>query len=261
MNLKRCVVVGADGFIGGNMVAHLRQVGVEVHSVTRQTDPTEVPAQGVDCVFFCAGNSATYLSSREPIFCLTRNVIDLHHYLATLSYRKWVHISSTSVYPPSLEHKREDAPLDIQGMSLYGAHKLLSERYVTQYARSWVVVRSASLFGPGLRKNIFYDIRQGRRDVYLTRDSYLDALNVEHLCAACVVLARQVETEIINTGSGHVIRVADLLAMEPDDYVFHEERFIDDRGLSLDKLHQVWRLPITMQEHLQSMKEFLFAKG
>jgi len=254
--LKTAAVIGTNGFIGRNLVQHLQGRGVEVLPITRDSSHEDLPTSTVDCVFFCAGNGVAYMTDRDPEFCIRRNIIELYQYIRILKYRCWVHFSTTSVYPDRLLRKTEDAPLDVGGISLYGAHKLLSERYVAQYAPEWLIVRPTYLFGPGLRRNLFFDLLTGRRDIYLKRDSHLAALHVTNLAEAVVHLAEVLENEVVNVGSAHVVSVDEILAMNPGDYVFHDERFIDERGVVLDKLHRYWREPLTRDQYVQSIRRF-----
>lgn len=251
------VVVGPNGFIGSNFAQALEKAGTTVFPIGREDSVAELPDETIDCVFFCAGNSAAFLTEDDPEYCLRRNVIELYNYLTELDYRTFLHLSSTSVYPPGMKEKTEDSKLDLGDISLYGSHKLMSERYVTQYAPKWIILRPAYLYGPGLWKNVFYDIRTGRRNLYLDPDSELAALDVRHLARIAIELVKSGGKGVFNVGSSHVVSVRELLELVPDDFTFHNERYIDQRGISLEKIHEYWNEDVSREEHLASIAQFL----
>jgi nucleoside-diphosphate-sugar epimerase len=256
MALVSAAVIGANGFIGRNVLERLRAEGIPTTLIGRQTLCEEWPSS-VDVVFFCAGNSSTVLTRRDPALCLRRNVLDLDDYLLGLKFRRFVHLSSVSVYPTDVVDKREDAAIDIRSLPLYGAHKLMAECHVMEFAQDWVIVRPGSLFGPGLKKNLFQDLRSGGSDIWLKRASHLAALDVRDLADACVVLAEKAENEVVNVASRHVVTVGEIVGLCPREYQFREERLVDERGLSLDVLGQYWHEGRDRADHMTAIAEFL----
>src|SRR5580658_8652119 len=65
MALVSAAVIGANGFIGRNVLERLRAEGIPTTLIGRQTLCEEWPSS-VDVVFFCAGNSSTVLTRRDP---------------------------------------------------------------------------------------------------------------------------------------------------------------------------------------------------
>ncbi len=253
-------MIGAGGFLGRNLLAHLQAMGVDVRGATRESSIESLETTPFASVFFCAGNSKTYLAARAPLSALEDDVIALHRYLTRLTFDKWLQVSSSFVYPARLTEKREDAPLPVHELPLYAVHKLLAERYVMALARRWVILRPTGFFGPGLRKNLLFDLRSGSRDIYFQRGSAIDYLPVECFCSIAPRLAEVAENEIVNVGSGHPWRLEDLLGLKPkphDDYVFHDERLVDDRGLSLRRLRHYCGPPIGERELATAMRAFV----
>lgn len=255
--LETAAVVGPDGFIGRNLVDRLEAAGVAVSGVRKETPIRAVSDAPVDCVFFCAGNSAPHRTRDDPQFCLQRNVTELHEYLTELDYRTFVHFSSCAVYPPDSERKRPDATLDPGDISLYGAHKLLSERYVREFAERWIILRPAYLYGPGLWKNVIYDLRTGQERIFLDPDSELSILDVRHLADAAIALARSVENDVFNVASEYLVSVRELLEMAPGEYTFRDERYINHDGIALETLHDHWCEPLSRRQHERRIQAFL----
>lgn len=247
-------------------MAHLQAMGLDVRGATRETSMESLETIPFASVFFCAGNSKTYLATRAPLGALEDDVIALHRYLTRLRFDKWLHVSSSFVYPARMTEKREDAPLPVHELPLYAVHKLLAERYVMALSRRWVILRPTGFFGPGLRKNLLFDLRSGGRDIYFQRGSVIDYLPVERFCSIASHLAEVADNEIVNVGSGYPRRLEDILRMKPrpkpgptDEYVFHEERLVDDRGLSLERLRRHYGESIEEGELETAMRAFVSA--
>jgi nucleoside-diphosphate-sugar epimerase len=254
------LVIGARGFIGSNVVRYLRTRGVRVWEANRETPLDSLTGEHFAVVYFCAGNSRTYLSEREPLTCLNENVATLYAYLTGLRYDRWVHLSSSAVYPQNAHEKVEDMPLPIHELSMYGAHKLLSELYVTRFARRWVVVRPTSFYGPGLKKNLLFDLRAGQRDVFLKRDSVMDYIPIETFADILHTLAERAANEIVNVGSGESLTVGEILAMKPNDYIYHDERFHSDAGMSFERLRAYYPATLTRDDLREAIRAFLHSE-
>jgi nucleoside-diphosphate-sugar epimerase len=253
----RCLVIGAAGFIGGNVSRHLQSKGIPVREAFRQTPLEQLADEVFDAVFFCAGNSRTYLSERDPLACLVENVHAVYAYLTALRYRTWIQVSSVSVYPPNCPEKAEEIPLSAHEVSIYGMHKLLGERYVTRFAPRWVIVRPTSFFGPGLKKNLLFDLQAGKRDIYLTTDSLLDYIPVRTFADILLTLGQHAENEIVNVGSGCSLTVKEILAMKPANYIYHDERYHSDAGISFARLRRYYPQTLSQTELRDSVREFI----
>ncbi len=253
--IRRAGVVGPDGFIGSAFSRELSRAGYSVVPIRRDTALAQV--EPLELAFFCAGNSAAFLTRREPLRCLDANVGDLYRCLTALRARRWVLLSSTAVYPLDLADKREDAAIDVSKLPLYGAHKALSELYLREYAPEAVVLRAGYLFGQGLKKNLLYDLRQGRRELFLTPASILSPLDVDQLAEAGRTLAERAAPGTYNVSSAYTLSVAELTALRGGEYSFAAERHLDERGLSLARLHQHWQQPQTEAEYRQEVANYL----
>jgi len=257
---REVAVIGAGGFIGQAVTRHLMDSGHRVHPVLRDTNPDDWPA-GVDVAVFAAGNSSTRVSLADPVRCLEDNVAALDRYLLGLRARRFVFLSSLSVYPVGRARKGEDDVIALDSIPLYGAHKLLAERHVAEFAREWVCLRLGSLFGPGLKKNLFHDLKIGGRDVWLTRDSKMAPLDVRDAARAVADIALSDGLGVINLASRHVVTVDEVLALKPGDYRFHEERHIDESGVALDRQGRVWQENLDREAHFSSIRRFIAGAG
>lgn len=169
----RAVVLGASGFIGTRLVAHLSRQGCEVCAIDIappracvpnvqyvQADvrqPLNVPMTQVDALYNLAAVHRT--PGHDPHEYYDANV---HGALNAVAFAESANIntvvftSSISVYGPCEELVVEDSPLN--PVSDYGKSKRMAEVIHRQWAerkggRQLVIVRPGVVFGPGERGN------------------------------------------------------------------------------------------------------------
>lgn len=182
-------ITGARGFIGRSVALAAAARGMTVGGIGHGAWPAdeagqwgvrhwlnaEVEGDGLGllaaetgppaAVLHLAGGSAVAPSFRQPAEDYRRTVDStarLLEWLRTASpASRLVCVSSAAVYGAG--HRApipEDAPL--APVSPYGAHKAMMELLCGSYARSFglsvVVVRLFSVFGPGLRKQLLWDL-------------------------------------------------------------------------------------------------------
>jgi dTDP-glucose 4,6-dehydratase/UDP-glucose 4-epimerase len=131
---------------------------------------------------------------------------------------KLIHLSSAAVYGnPESSPIAETATL--RPVSPYGVHKAMAESLCQQYASLFGVkclsVRIFSAYGPGLRKQLFWDLyRKGQAaqtvDLFGTGKESRDFIFVEDVVRAIEVVALNAafQGESINLASGASVDVA-----------------------------------------------------
>lgn len=180
----KILVIGSEGFIGSFCVKNFLTKGFIVYGCdlvdykTQNYIYTKISRLNPDFDFlfenqnydFCinaAGNGSVPISIEHPLTDFDANcsdVIRLLELIRTKSPRcKYLHISSAAVYgnPKSFPVHETANPYPL---SPYGWHKLIAEKiceeYSTLYNINIAVVRPFSVFGPGLRKQLFWDLYQ-----------------------------------------------------------------------------------------------------
>jgi UDP-glucose 4-epimerase len=180
--LDRAVVVGGAGFLGTWLVSVLRSEDIETTVLDPRGESRDDPAtimkpvdaaelgelisiREADVVFQLAGTGVVPSSIARPIEDLTRNAATTVAVLEAARYARRrplvVYVSSAAVYGDGTRFPMdEDHPL--RPLSPYGISKLAAEQYVALYARTHNVegfsVRPFSLYGPGQRKLVVYDL-------------------------------------------------------------------------------------------------------
>lgn len=241
------LVTGAHGFLGRHVALELSGHGYEVHGLGHGTwSPEEQHVWGVkswlrsdvdvtalscldvspSLIIHCAGGSAVSFAEQNPVADFERTVSSTAAVLQT-QLRKWpaarlVLTSSAAVYGKALEQPiRETAPL--KPVSVYGLHKLLAEQLVHFYADRFgitgAIVRLFSVYGPGLRKQLFWDacgkLAKGDWTFPGTGAETRDWVHVRD-AARLLRIAAEVPIEgcvVVNGGTGRGRRVDAVLRM------------------------------------------------
>ena len=189
--MSRTWITGAKGFLGRNLAGALAKQGHDViglgHGQLTETEASEIGLTGwlnssvtissldliraqygsPDAIFHLAGGSAVAPSMRAPHEDYERTVA------STAALIEWVRMedagtkvvlaSSAAVYgarhASPIAESMSPAPY-----SPYGYHKLCSELLAQEYALNFhmplAIVRLFSVYGPGLRKQLLWDIAQ-----------------------------------------------------------------------------------------------------
>lgn len=246
--LTSALVLGGAGFLGGRLVEALSSEGIRATVVDdlstgrperigaaelivadlREVDlPGIIHDRSVDVVFHLAGPAYVPPSLKEPLR-------DLHDgagtTLAMLEGIRKVEpppllgfASSAAVYGEGrFFPMTEDHPLE--PVSPYGVSKLASEQYVRLYSHLYGIpafsVRLFSLYGPGQRKQVIYDLiarAVGGEDplvVHGSPDVSRDFVFVDDAAKVFLALARRApaEGESYNAASGRPTTLGELVA-------------------------------------------------
>jgi len=241
MNRRVAWVTGAQGFVGRHLCAALREGGWVVLGFGRDTaardDAAVLPlstagftralaAQDVpEKVFHLAGGATVGRSLADPLGDFDNNVtttallLDAVRQICPMS--PVVLASSAAVYGSGYPGPIPASALP-QPYSPYGHHKRMAEQLALAYAENFglrlTVLRLFSIYGPGIRKQLLFDIctqlAEGNGPVRLggtgleTRDWCHVADAVHAMTALAAPAAGQVET--LNLGSGQGLAIRDV---------------------------------------------------
>jgi len=244
--LRRALVVGGAGFIGSRVVRILREQGVRTtviddlsSGLERQVDGTELIVADVrqarleeillerriDAVFHLANAAYVPPSLQWPFDDLQRNAVTTLAVLEGVRRLEKpalvVYASSAAVYGEA-EYipMGEDHP--IQPKSPYGVSKFASEQYLRLYSNLYEIptlsLRLFSIYGPGQRKQVVYDLMHrafgGENPLTIlgSPDVSRDLVFVDDAARAFVTLARAAPArgEAYNIASGTPTTLAEL---------------------------------------------------
>jgi hypothetical protein len=144
-------LIGYSGFVGSTL---LRQARFE--RLFRSTNIGDMAGGSFDTVV-CAGAPAQkWIANREPE--ADRKTIDgLIGSLGTMTCKRLILISTVDVFrnPNGVD---EETPVEASGLGPYGLHRRLLEEFVECAFPDRLIVRLPGLVGPGLRKNVIFDL-------------------------------------------------------------------------------------------------------
>jgi len=217
-------VVGCD-LMPGDAAACAHWIAGEVHRDALARAMAEIGAPEV--VFHAAGGSSVGASLADPKTDFERTVGSLRETLAFVGEHapraRLIYPSSAAVYgAASAGPLGEDAPL--HPISPYGRHKLQAEAEIAASGLDAVILRFFSLYGPGLRKQLLWDLarrlaaKPERLELSGTGEEKRDFLHLDD-AVRLVGLAAGLEVPaaplILNGGAGEAVgvrRAAETLA-------------------------------------------------
>lgn len=143
-------LLGYSGFVGSNL---LRARSFD--DLYRSTDIEDIAGRDYELVACAAAPAQKWLANREPEADLA-SIERLLGAVCRARIARLVLISTVDVYPDPVGVD-EDSPIPEAGSTPYGRHRLLLERRLAERFDT-TILRLPGLYGPGLKKNVIYDL-------------------------------------------------------------------------------------------------------
>lgn len=179
----KILIIGSQGFIGASAYKYFvgkshHVLGVDVvddtnnqryYNLSRHKFDFEqiFKKEQFDVCINASGNGSVPISINRPLFDFELNTYNVVKLLDAIrlhnSTCKFINLSSAAVYgnPSSLPIKEQDM---LKPLSPYGWHKVYSEQICREYYYLYNIqtinLRLFSVYGEGLRKQLFWDIYQ-----------------------------------------------------------------------------------------------------
>lgn len=245
---KTVLITGVAGFIGRYVARYFAAQGWDVIGIDGSA-PENAPLSGLKayhslrlpstelgeiisrytltlCIH-CAGRAAVSLSMTEPAADFYANTVITFELLNALRLNapdcRFIFLSSAAVYgnPYSLpiDENHPTVPL-----SPYGFHKLQSEQLCQEFSKIYDLptasMRIFSAYGPGLRRQVLWDICQKAvlgEPVKLqgtgaeSRD-FVHALDIAHALMV-VAISAPMGGEVYNLATGKEVKIVDLASL------------------------------------------------
>jgi hypothetical protein len=144
-------IIGHTGYVGTTL---LRQRTFEHHYCS--TNINEIDGEEFDLVVCAAAPAQKWIANLEPEADL-KKIESLIFHLKTIRCKTFVLISTVDVFKSPIE-VNEDTFVEETGLNAYGLHRRLLEKFVENHFPSRLIVRLPGLVGPGLRKNVIFDL-------------------------------------------------------------------------------------------------------
>lgn len=244
----KIIIIGSRGFIGNACVEYFRRDNEvwECDVVMDYDRPRYLFIEAVDSDFQeifrdgefdvcinCSGAANVPFSLEKPLHDFQLNTLNVFKILdAIRRYNpecKFLNLSSAAVYgnPVSLPVTESQA---VAPVSPYGMHKAMAENICEEFYRFWGVstcsVRIFSAYGPGLKKQLLWDIsckllNDGPLHLFGTGEETRDFIYISDLVELLDIVIRNAafEADIINAAGGiqtSIRRIAEIMVEQID---------------------------------------------
>lgn len=192
---------GHTGFVGSNLT---RQHSFD--AVYNTANASESSGREYDLVVFSAARAEKWRINQDPAADL-EHMHDLQTLINGVTAKKFVLISTVDVYKTAVGVD-ESSPVVTDGLHTYGLHRHQLEEYTRRQHPEALIVRLPGLFGPGLKKNVIFDLLHDNNVDRIHADGSFQYYNLDHLFAD-LTLAIAADLKLVNLTSEPVL-TADL---------------------------------------------------
>jgi len=198
-------VLGASGFIGSHLVAHLRREGMEVYAPDRDTDLTDRP---LGTVIYSIGVTSDFRS--RPFDTVNAHVCKLSEVLQHTDFETLTYLSSARIYQMNLPLAAETVDLQVNSQNpsdLYNLSKLMGESLALHSGRNVRVVRISHVYGDDFTSDNFLpsvlrDAVKGKVVLRTSLDSAKDYVSIEDVVSGILKIACEGTQSVYNLASG-----------------------------------------------------------
>jgi nucleoside-diphosphate-sugar epimerase len=161
---KSLAIIGHTGFVGGNVLNHFKKKKFKISKFNSKNIKNIHKKKYHSLVF--AGLPATKwkinLNPKKDI----ENIKKILKLLKTIKVDQFILISTIDIY----NHKEP-----------YGFNRLNFEKEISRIFNKLIIIRLPALFGPGLKKNIVYDLLNNNEVYKINPNSYYQWLDISNL--------------------------------------------------------------------------------
>jgi UDP-glucose 4-epimerase len=210
-----------------------------------------------DVCINCAGAASVPDSIRNPLRDFSLNVNNVVHILDAIRKHnagcRFLNMSSAAVYGNPDTIPIEERSLT-RPVSPYGRHKMFAEEICKEYhlffSAKTCSLRIFSAYGPGLRKQILWDIYQKSRkgnviNLFGTGEETRDFVYIDDIVTAIhlVILSGDFNAGIYNVGSGKQIPIREITSIMLKEIAYEGELFFSGNERTGDPIH--WQADIS----------------
>lgn len=235
----KILVVGSKGFIGSHCVDYFSKNnevwGCDVILDYNRTNYFFIESvdsnfneiflkNKFDVCINCSGAASVPFSLDKPLIDFNLNTLNVCKILDAIRQFnpecKYINMSSAAVYgnPAKIPIKESDRMAPV---SPYGYHKVMAENICKEYSRFWGVktccLRIFSAYGPGLRKQIFWDmyhkfITQDNIELWGTGRESRDFVYISDIIKMIelAIFESSFDGQSVNVANGEQITIADV---------------------------------------------------
>lgn len=173
-NRMTSALFGYSGFVGGNLASQ--------HNFDDQfnsTNAADSHGRAYDLIVFSAARAEKWRINQDPDSDL-RHIEELERLIAGVTAKKFVLISTVDIYKTPIDVD-ETTTVTTEGLHAYGSHRYRLEQFVRAQHPTALVVRLPGLFGPGIKKNVIFDLMHENNLDRVHADGRFQYYNLQHL--------------------------------------------------------------------------------
>lgn len=149
--MERRALIGYTGFVGGNF-----DTQADFTDKYNTSNINDIDGKEFDLVVSAATYAEMWKINQDPEGDLAQ-INGLIAHLKTIKAKRFVLVSTVGVYKNSVG-ATEDTPIELDGLPPYGVNRYHLEQFVRDHFPQALIIRLPGLFGPGLKKNVIFDL-------------------------------------------------------------------------------------------------------
>lgn len=287
----KILIIGCNGFIGSHLANYFisnntKVIGCDIHKSTSLHVPYS-QINNIDPDFnqlflnesfdFCinaSGSASVPYSIQNPAEDFRLNVTNVNLILHAIRNHNntcgFLNFSSAAVYGNPIQLPIDES-MTSAPLSPYGFHKLISEQICSEFYKLYNIktlsLRVFSAYGPGLQKQLFWDIynklKNNKKELILygSGNESRDFIYIEDLCIAVETLinSANLNGDAINIASGEELKIKDAAKLFIKALNISIEPQFSGEQKKGDPLN--WRADISKLNSLGYKPRYNFEKG
>jgi UDP-glucose 4-epimerase len=295
----KLLIIGSEGFIGSNATRFFKEKGYDVYTtdIILKVEPNytvinpEFPDFGrlfynktYDVCINASGAANVQFSFQHAAMDYTLNVSNVYHILESIrQYNplcKFVNFSSAAVYG-NPQYLPIDEAHPVKPISPYGWHKYYSELICKEFFEYYKIptlsLRVFSAYGPGLKKQLFWDLYQKAKsdnliEIYGTGNESRDFIYIDDILMAIDLLIKKhvFEGSIINLANGEEVTISkavktfyDIISLKKKYSFTNQKKVGDPENWKADINYLIllgYKKSVSLKEGLRRYTEWLQEK-
>ncbi len=151
--MNNYTIIGDTGFVGSTLKNQIPHYNGGYNRSNIQL----IDNHHFDGIICCGAPAQKWLANQEPDNDWN-NIKQLIHSIDKITCQSMILISTVDVFASPV-NVDEQSPVDTEKTTAYGRHRYFLEQHVRQKFPGALIVRLPGLVGPGLKKNILYDLK------------------------------------------------------------------------------------------------------
>lgn len=169
----KTALIGFTGFVGSNIkIQHL------FDDLYNSKNIADIEGKEYDLVVSAANRAEMWRINQEPEVDLAE-INDFISHISKAKIKKLVLISTVGVYKDP-NGANEDTPIETEGLTPYGTNRYYLEQYCREHFDT-LILRLPGLFGPGLKKNVIFDLLNDNNIDRIHADGIYQYYNLENI--------------------------------------------------------------------------------